>query len=295
MVDVSPSDRTLPTRTRATCENAACPPYPLNTAAPCSDGSACTTGDVCADGICVGGAAPTCDDGNVCTDDSCNAALGCVHVNNTAPCSDGNACTTGDVCSGGSCVVGAALDCDDGDACTQDSCDEATGCGHLLVDADVDGVCDLVDNCPGTPNGTQDNADGDGLGDACDPDDDNDTVEDGPDCAPLDGTAFAVPGEVAHVLFDSDKQTATWDSAAPGSGSGTVHDVVRGTLSELPVGSGPSETCAATGTPDASASDLSLPVSGQGYWYLIRGRNACGTGTYGYRSSGAERVSSACP
>ena len=36
----------------------------------------------------------------------CNPTTGCVHTNNTAPCSDGNACTVGDVCSGGRCVPG---------------------------------------------------------------------------------------------------------------------------------------------------------------------------------------------
>src|SRR5882724_3107386 len=32
---------------------------------------------------------------------------GCLHTNNTAPCSDGNACTTGDTCAAGACVGGA--------------------------------------------------------------------------------------------------------------------------------------------------------------------------------------------
>ena len=36
-------------------------------------------------------------------------------------------------------------------------------------DTDGDGVCNDVDNCPGVSNADQANADGDGLGDACDP------------------------------------------------------------------------------------------------------------------------------
>jgi hypothetical protein len=47
---------------------------------------------------------PPCQDANPCTDDSCNpATLGCVHLNNSASCDDGNACTAGDVCSSGVC------------------------------------------------------------------------------------------------------------------------------------------------------------------------------------------------
>jgi len=55
----------------------------------------------------------------------------------------------------------------------------------LLTDADGDGVADDVDNCPAVANADQLDSDGDGAGNACDPDDDNDTVADGEDAAPL--------------------------------------------------------------------------------------------------------------
>jgi hypothetical protein len=51
-------------------------------------------------------------------------------------------------------------------------------------DADVDGVADGADNCPTVANGDQANYDGDSLGDACDPDDDNDGVPDVSDAVP---------------------------------------------------------------------------------------------------------------
>ena len=44
-----------------------------------------------------------------------------------------------------------------------------------LKDQDGDNVVDVCDNCPLKINPLQENADGDETGDACDPDDDNDT------------------------------------------------------------------------------------------------------------------------
>jgi len=100
------------------------------------------------------------------------------------------------------------------------------------------------------------------------------------------------------VGWDTDKQTLLWDSAAP-SGPGTVHDVVRGLVPQLPVGSGAGETCLATGTAAATLLDAVNPISGQGFWYDVRGRNACGIGTYGFKTQKgtpvAERVTVICP
>jgi hypothetical protein len=60
------------------------------------------------------------------------------------------------------------LGCDDGDPCTHDTCAPETGCRHEPAgDADADGVCDALDNCPAVANGAQEDTDGDGRGDAC--------------------------------------------------------------------------------------------------------------------------------
>jgi len=53
-------------------------------------------------------------------------------------------------------------------------------------DDDNDAVLDGVDNCQFLVNADQKNTDGDAFGDVCDPDDDNDTVLDGLDNCPLD-------------------------------------------------------------------------------------------------------------
>ncbi len=103
----------------------------VNNTDPCDDGNACTTIDSCLNGSCQSGPRRLCDDGDVCTDDSCDPSVGCVHVYNDAPCSDGNPCTTSDTCGGGACNGGPALNCDDGNPCTTDSCNPSSGCVHV--------------------------------------------------------------------------------------------------------------------------------------------------------------------
>ncbi|MEZ4310936.1 MAG: DNRLRE domain-containing protein [Polyangiaceae bacterium] len=110
------------------CDNPAKPD-----GAACDDGTACTAGDTCQSGACQSGPALDCNDGNPCTDDACDAATGCAHLANTAPCDDGDACTTGDQCAAGQCTPAGYLSCDDGNDCTADTCDPVTACASVPV------------------------------------------------------------------------------------------------------------------------------------------------------------------
>ena len=58
-------------------------------------------------------------------------------------------------------------------------------------DRDADGIGDSVDNCVSVANSDQTNTDGDAKGDACDPDDDNDSVTDENDAFPLDASEWS--------------------------------------------------------------------------------------------------------
>ncbi|HEY3176912.1 MAG TPA: hypothetical protein VGK94_14240 [Candidatus Polarisedimenticolia bacterium] len=107
------------------------------------------------------------------------------------------------------------------------------------------------------------------------------------DCAPNDATAFARPGEIRSVTFPAESSIA-WAPAGQIAGAGTVYDVMRGALAQLPVGKAPGETCLVQSTPDASLSVGSGPPAGTGFYYLVRGGNACGVGSYGFETSGRD-------
>ena len=117
----------------------------------CNDGNGCTVGDVCKGGKCAPGGPRDCNDSNGCTNDSCNPKTGaCVHVPNTAPCSDGNACTLGDVCAKAKCKGGKLKNCNDGNPCTGDVCSKINGaCNNAPQDGPCgDGnACTLKDTC----------------------------------------------------------------------------------------------------------------------------------------------------
>lgn len=152
---------------------------------------------------------------------------------------------------------------------------EAYECCTILQDVDGDGTGDACDNCPAEPNADQLDIDGDGAGDVC-------------DCAPSNPDAFAVPGEVAGVVF-VDAAMMSWTAVPGGPAADVRYDVVRGSLTEWPVGGG-SEVCLASGTTTTSHVDPGVPPAASGWYYIVRASNTCGDGSYG-----TGRNPTACP
>jgi cysteine-rich repeat protein len=111
--------------------------------AQCDDGDACTAGDACCGGTCLGKDEVSCDDLNACTSDGCDEIKGCLHTAAAGPCDDGDPCTSQDKCLTGVCVGMGQTDCDDQNSCTADSCEPGSGCVH----APLTGKCEDGDPC----------------------------------------------------------------------------------------------------------------------------------------------------
>lgn len=233
-----------------------CSDPPAPSGTACDDANACTTADACdGAGACAGGPPPNCDDGVPCTVDSCNPSSGCINTESDPLCDDGSVCTT-DKCDGQSGCSNTPISCDDADACTTDSCNPVLGCANTPLNCDDANPC-TTDSCDSV------------LG-----------------CV---NTGFSPPGVTGLVAQTS--QQYAWDDL----GGGFAYDVLRGAVGQLPVGSGPSETCLASSHPANAIIDSNTPAIGAGFYYLVRSeQNGC-NGSYGSASNGNPRISSVCP
>jgi hypothetical protein len=82
-----------------------------------------------------------------------------------------------------------------------------------------------------------------------------------------------------------------------GLGVNPNYDIASATLSSLHAVSWTGATCLANDVTTTSFVDpRANPSVGDGYYYLVRVQLSCGTGTYGFDSSNAERIPvAACP
>jgi subtilisin family serine protease len=129
------------------------------------------------------------------------------------------------------------------------------------------------------------------------PDPDHDQIGGGCDCAPLLASTYAVPQEVRFVEFVLGSKTRLrWESQALSAGSATAYDLLRGDLISLSqIGNIGFANCAIDSWSGNEFDEFSVPPAGRGYSFLVRATNSCGRSTWGFDSSGAERINTRCP
>ncbi len=152
------------------------------------------------------------------------------------------------------------------------------------LDTDRDSIPDAVDNCRLAVNPLQTDSDSDGRGDSC-------------DCRPVDASAFSIPCEVTNVSVSKNSEDGTridWFSAAACAGSALQYRVYREPLDTSVVGTSSQGSCWGPEQTQTWTTDPAVLAPGTGKRYLVRASNVCGVGTWGYDTSGAERIAS-CP
>ena len=143
------------------------------------------------------------------------------------------------------------------DNCPNDpNADQADLDGDGLGDAcdpddDGDGVDDSVDNCPLVTNPDQTDSDGDGLGNACDPDDDGDGIPDAQDaCALEDSTGFDANNDGCIDRID-DLGTFFDTLFAEGAIDSTMHNSLHAKIDAAVAATTRENVCAAVNILDA--------------------------------------------
>ena len=151
---------------------------------------------------------------------------------------------------------------------------DANGCSQVQVDGDLDGICNTgrtstlcsgSDNCPSVANPSQANFDGDALGDACDPDDDQDGICDSGGPLP-NGTPGTPPGGCApgpsgfdNCQFAANPSQANFDGDALGDVCDPDDDNDGGLdTMEAHAGTGPFLFCSADTIADNEPLDARL-------------------------------------
>src|SRR6266849_8973789 len=172
--DACPTDTFQPASVECRASAGVCDP-----AETCTGTSAACPADAKSTAVCRPAAGP------------CDLAASCDGVNDTCPAdahqpagfvcrAAAGPCDAEETCDGSSalCPADALLPATSVCRASTGPCDPAEHCTGASAtcpadvreaDADGDGVCDMLDNCPNDANPSQADSDHDGIGDACDP------------------------------------------------------------------------------------------------------------------------------
>ena len=186
----------------------------------------------------------------------------------------------------------------DGDACDEDDDNDGAPDGsdsdpiNPLVCSDVD--ADQCDDCSlgnFSPFMDGPDADGDGICDLGDPDDDGDEVLDGEDCAPDFPGLSSEPDPLGAGLRLDSGSILRWSL----TGQARVANVYRGSRA----GSAAwvyNHSCWLSETLQTQVQDPDLPALGELFYYLVSTVNGCAESGVGDDHTGAPRpLSASCP
>lgn len=116
----------------------------------------------------------------------------------------------------------------------------------------------------------------------------------GGDCDDTNPLVWSRPVEISNLRISAAGPTSlSWDSQGSLAGSGTQYDLASGALLNSGQPDLASGTCLWSGTSATCTDARPDPETGIGFWYLVRGRNSCGVGTFG--SSPIDASVTPCP
>ncbi len=189
------------------------------------------------------------------------------------------------ISSGRRLVIGDHPDIDgDGYSVCAGDCNDDNAAVHPGAPQLCNGI---NDNCtdPAWPAVQANEADADGDGYA--------TCEG--HCSDNNAMAWHLPVEVTSLALSGSSPTnLAWDSQGALAGPETSYDLVSGALGSGGVNFVPG-VCLQSAGGNAYSDPRPAPALGTGIWYLARGQNSCGIGTYGSGSAGGDRTPPACP
>lgn len=240
--------------------------------------------DNCAGGLDEGGDALCASDSNLCTNDVCAGLAGCQYppVTDGTSCTDSDACTQTDTCQTGVCTGGNPVVCTAPDQCHDaGACNPASGtCGSAPPKPDGS-TCEDANSCTVSDTCQAGACQAGALRDN-DADSHPDPLCGGDDCNDANPLVWGIPPETTNLTVTTGSPAdPSWDSLASQAGPETTYDLVSGGLTSSPGLNFGASTCLQSAGGNSYSDARPDPAEGAGFWYLSRGKNSCGTGTYG--------------